>query len=106
MRMKAGEEDRQAGGRGGRGVGGQEGQGGRTKKESRQRGRGGAEMKRARSHLFFVNRWVEVSDCDESQSTTDTHAVHTRALTSKSWNTLHAWMHISPHYYTAMERLM
>lgn len=35
---------------------------GRTKKESRQRGRGGAEMKSARSHLFFVNRWVEVSD--------------------------------------------
>lgn len=76
MRMKAGEEDRQAGGRGGKGVGGQEGQRGRTKKESRQRGRGGAEMKSARSHLFFVNRWVEVSDCDESQSTTGTCSTH------------------------------
>lgn len=62
-------------------------------------------MKSARSHLLFVNRWVEVSDCDESQSTTGTHAVHTRALTSKSWNTLHAWMHTSPHYCTVMECL-
>lgn len=75
--MKGGEEERQARGRGGGGNRGEEEEElveerGREDKESRQRGRGAAEMKSACSHLCFVNRWVEVSDCEERQSGADT----------------------------------
>lgn len=79
LRMKAGGEGRQEGAEEEELVDKR----GRTKKESRQRGRGGAEMKSARSHLSFVNRWVEVSDCDESRPRVEHIHTHTGTLLEK-----------------------
>lgn len=54
-------------------------------------------MKSACSHLCFVNRWVEVSDCEERQSGADTSisSTYTWSHFQSTLKTACTFMHLS-----------
>lgn len=67
----------------------------------------------ARSHLssssiplFFVNRWVEVSDCDESQNGKKDRHIHTAHTHRQSHMATHTHRLSSPNRYSILHPLL